>query len=168
MAQNGDQKNIVYLFGAGATHAELINLYPKDFADETFLGNNSLLLSQVSKRVCGNARNAKNISSKIRGLISPAGLSNVELFISLVEKNIKLETDRIAVISRLRTQIEQDITGRLRKFRHKRFYLHKSLLEFHQRNKREKLFGIISLNYDHVLDDAYKSILEPISKSLTA
>ena len=46
MVENTQEK-IVYLFGAGATHSEMINLQ-KDLS-ETFLQKNGLLIGRVSQ-----------------------------------------------------------------------------------------------------------------------
>lgn len=145
---------VVYLFGAGATHAEFMNLYPGKITDGNFLTKNSLLMADVSKRVCEGAKNNGSFPKKIAGLISPAGLSNIELFISLIENN---EVRSEATIEKLKSLMKKDILDRLTKARLKKFYLHKALLEIHQHNNNEELLGVISLNYDRVLDDAYKS-----------
>jgi hypothetical protein len=70
---------VAYLFGAGATHAELVNGHPKA-NDATFLAENGLLMHQVSKRVCEKAKALGKFPKSIEALLSPAGLSNVELF----------------------------------------------------------------------------------------
>jgi len=150
------RKKIVYLFGAGATHAELVNLYPKKVGDANFLDKNDLLIAGVSKRVCRNAKKTRVFSKQIRNLLSPVGLTNIELFISLIEKNV-IRSDEI--IEGLTKRIRRDISDRLTETRLSKFYLHRSLFEFHQKNNREELYGIISLNYDRVVDDAYKDIL---------
>lgn len=86
--------------------------------------------------------------------MSPAGLSNIELFISLIEKNV-INSEKI-IIS-LKESLQEDILSRLTTSRLKRFYLHKALFELHQ-NTSERLLGIVSLNYDHVLGDAHKAL----------
>ena len=156
MAINSEApKKIVYLFGAGATHAELANLYPKRIGDANFLKKNGLLMADVSKRVCEGAKEDGDFSKKIRNLLSPAGLSNIELFISLIEKN-EIKSDDI--VDSLKKRIKKDIEDRLTKARLQKFYLHKALFEIHQRNTREEMLGIISLNYDRVLDEAYENV----------
>jgi hypothetical protein len=105
------QAKIVYLFGAGATHAELVNLYPEKITDPIFLKKNGLLMGDVSKRVCIRAKDEKEYFSKrILKLFSSAGLSNIELFISLIEKN-EIKSDEI--IERLKKLIKKDIMKRL-------------------------------------------------------
>lgn len=149
-------KLVAYLFGAGATHAELANLCAKNITDETFLEKNSLLLANVSKRVCREAKNDREFSKKIHKLLSPSGLSNIELFISLLEKNQIESTAEI--VKSFKRRIKKDILERLRR-RRKDFYLHKALFELHKHNsKDEQLTGVISLNYDGLLDEAYKVV----------
>ena len=70
-------KKIVYLFGAGATHAELLNTYPNQTNEGIFFEKNGLLMAGVSKRVCEVAKKNGVFSKEINGLLSPAGLSNV-------------------------------------------------------------------------------------------
>jgi hypothetical protein len=144
---------VAYLFGAGATHAEIVNLYPQR-NDEIFLKGNGLLMHHVSKRVC-EAAAKEGLFDKRIGLLSPAGLSNIELFISLIENNV-INSEQI--ILRLKRSLRNDILSRLSASRLKQFYLHKALLELHKNTGLEVLLGIISLNYDHVLDEAYETI----------
>ncbi|MGD0206164.1 MAG: hypothetical protein ABSC89_00930 [Verrucomicrobiota bacterium] len=146
---------IVYLFGAGATHAELVNLYPDEIAEGKFWSENGLLMTDVSRRVCEKARNHGLFSTEISPLISSAGLSNIELFISLIKNN---GTDSENTIINLERIIENDISSRLPAQRRRKFYLHKSVLELHKHSTSEQLIGLISLNYDNVLDEAYKAI----------
>jgi hypothetical protein len=71
---------IVYLFGAGATHAEIVELHQAKASDAIFLAERGLLMDAVSKRVCEKARSDGIFPKKVQSLLSPAGLSNVELF----------------------------------------------------------------------------------------
>lgn len=141
---------IVYLLGAGATQAELMELSRNEL-DETFLEENSLLLANVSKRVC--KAGTAYFTTQVRALLSPAGLSNIELFISLIEENHVESAAQI--VSRLKSSLEYDILGRITP-RRRQFYLHRALLEFHRQYDREELCGVISLNYDSLIDDACK------------
>lgn len=145
---------VAYLFGAGATHAELADACKSKMSEGLFLEQNSLLLANVSKRVCQDAKEAGDIPGKVRRLLSPAGLSNIELFISLLQENHVDGAEDIT--KKLLRRLRNDILHRIRP-RKKRFYLHKALLEFHKTHKREMLVGIISLNYDGLLDEAYES-----------
>ncbi|MBZ9569416.1 hypothetical protein KJA16_00655 [Patescibacteria group bacterium] len=148
---------IVYLFGAGATHAEVVNLR-KDLSVK-FLKENGLLINDVSKRVIKEAQGNSRYLKKIKMVSAAEGSLNIELLISLFEKNripdAEYKTDL------LKKLVKDDILDKLTDYRLKRFYLHKALLELHSKIKdKEKLFGIISLNYDHILDEAYKTIFE--------
>jgi hypothetical protein len=146
-------KNIVYLFGAGATHAEILNL--KDSQDTKFLSENSLLISNVSKRVMKKAQSNPVFKKDVQEVTNRSGPVNIELLISLIESNRILDADKKARY--LKKLVQKDITKVLSKWRRK-FWLHKALLEFHSRVKEEKVLGIISLNYDDILDQAYRTI----------
>lgn len=149
------QTKIVYLFGAGATHAEMINLH--EDLSETFLKKNGLLIGHVSQRVIKKFRSFRTHLKDIELVSSPKGSLNIELLISLIENNnIKDADKKIRILKNL---VRKDILNRLTKPRIKRFYLHKALLELHSKIKqKETLVGIISLNYDHVIDEAYKAV----------
>src|SRR5258707_3831165 len=134
---------VVYLCGAGATHAELANICEDRMSDAGFLEKNSLLLASVSKRVCIAAKRDHDFTQRIRSLLSSTGLSNIELFISLLEDNHVPSTSDI--VQKLKARLKKDILGRL-KHRQDRFYLHKALFEFHRTNREEDLTGVISLN----------------------
>ena len=84
---------IAYLFGAGATHAELLALNP-ELVRET----HGLLISDVSARVIQKARaNTKYVKdletvsgttgSQIEKLSRTSGSLNIELLISLIENS---------------------------------------------------------------------------------
>jgi hypothetical protein len=145
-------KKIAYLFGAGATHAEL-TLLEKSFFEE----NNGLLTKDVSARVFEKARRNKNYLKDISMVQSTKGSLNIELFISLIESSkIDRWSDKT---SRLKQLVRKDIERILTASRKKHFYLHKALFELHERRKmkaEEKLIGVISLNYDDVLDQAFR------------
>ncbi len=143
---------VAYLFGAGATHAEVMN--STENADEAFREKYGLLISHVSKRVI------KKVNEKVSWMrdredifASRKGAFNIELLISLFENN--RVPDR--VIRSLKKAVEEDIRGVLSDNRRRKFYLHNALIELHRMiSDREELIGTISLNYDTVLDDAYK------------
>ena len=81
-------------------------------------------MDAVSKRVCEKARYFGMFPPIIQKLLSPAGLSNIELFISLVKNNqVKSE----ATIEGLEKLVKKDIPSRLSKSQRKYFYLHKAL-----------------------------------------
>jgi len=79
------KKKVVYLFGAGATHAEIINF--NKFFDENFTDDNGLLVSNVSKRVMKAAQNINWFNKNKKNFTSAEGSLNIELLISLFEAN---------------------------------------------------------------------------------
>lgn len=156
MIHSPPAKKIVYLLGAGATHAEIVHLHPEDSLTETFLNDSGLLTHHVSKRVFRKANKIKSVNQDIKRLLSLRPLSNIELFISLIGDN-RLRSEDIT--EKLKNLVQQDITNKLTKSRLRRFTLHKSLLELHSRtNNKEELLGFITLNYDDVLDYAWKTV----------
>lgn len=148
-----DRKKIVYLFGAGATHAEIINI--SDDPNTLYRDRNGLLILNVSKRVMKVARRTAWFKKKEDVYVSSQGSLNIELLISLFENN-KIEEK---YISKLKVLVEKDIKKILTNEIIEKFYLHKGLIELHEFIKnKEKLLGFISLNYDNVLDSAYEEI----------
>ena len=148
---------ILYLFGAGATHAELANL-EGDHLEEPFLSKKGLLIEHVSSRIIVKAQ---PFLRSIQMVSAPKGPMNIELFISLIENSRFKRSNEIT--ARLKQLVKSDIEGILTKTKRKRFYLHKALLELHQHPEvagKEKLEGLISLNYDTVLDEAFREIYE--------
>ena len=147
-------KKIVYLIGAGATHAEIYNL--EDAPSENFLQENGLLISNVSKRVMRKAQDVRGFKKNVESVTSPEGSLNIELLISLFASNQIPNSD--SKVNKLKKLVQDDILKRLSMSRKKKFYLHKALLELHNLIvDREHLLGIISLNYDDILDEAYKA-----------
>lgn len=146
---------IVYLLGAGATHAEIMNL--EDNPDVAFKDNNGLLISDVSSRVMIKAQKLNPWFKKYEDVFtSTKGSFNIELLISLFESNQIPDF----IISTLKKRVQEDIKRRLSPSRKKKFYLHRALFELHLLiEERETLLGIISLNYDDVLDEAYEDLL---------
>lgn len=150
------KKKIVYLFGAGATHAELDNLDPSQPEK-----NRGLLMNDVSRRVIKRARLRKRYLDDIAMVSAPKGSPNIELLISMIESS-KID-DWEFKTQYLKKLVRQDIESILTKPRVGRFYLHKALFELHRLNtvrRHEKLLALISLNYDDILDRAYKKVLE--------
>jgi len=148
-----EKKKVVYLFGAGATHAEIINI--TDDPSSTYRYKNGLLISDVSKRIMQAARRYTWFKEKEEVFTSSKGSLNIELLISLFENNPIDEKH----ISALKNLIQKDIKKILIEEVKSKFYLHKALLKLHNKIEiYEELIGIISLNYDDVLDEAYKKI----------
>jgi hypothetical protein len=81
---------------------------------------------------------------------------NIELLISLLE-NSKVH-DWAYKTDLLRQLVKKDIQAILVRSRTRKFHLHNALFELHSQRalKEEKIIGLISLNYDSVLDEAYK------------
>ena len=144
---------IVYLFGAGATHAELHNIDP----DLTDKNNCGLLVSQVSSRVIERARRDPQYLADVEMVSGTAGSLNIELLISLIESS-KIPRWEYKT-KKLKDLVREDIEQILSMSITRRFYLHKALFELHKHPatlREERLTGVISLNYDDVLDTAYK------------
>jgi len=144
---------IVYLFGAGATHAELHNIDP-DLIDKKNCG---LLVSHVSSRVIERARRDPQYLADVEMVSGTAGSLNIELLISLIE-NSKIPGWEYKT-KKLKDLVREDIEQILSMSITRRFYLHKALFELHEHpttQRKERLAGLISLNYDHILDNAYE------------
>jgi hypothetical protein len=144
-------KKIVYLFGAGATHAELANLYPTLVEK-----GRGLLISNVSRRVIEKARSIDKYLKDLETVTATSGSLNIELLISLIEQS-KIHGWEFKT-QKLKDLVREDIESILTESRTDHFYLHKALLEFHRHRMvkpEEKVIGLISLNYDDVLDTAY-------------
>jgi hypothetical protein len=151
-------QKIVYLFGAGATHAEIANLEPNALED-TFLRERGLLIGHVSRRVIGIAQSKAEYLADIQMISGSNAPQNIELLISLIENSRIKESESKSRM--LKTLVREDIEGILTTSVVEKFYLHRALLELHQHKSvkgKEKLLGLISLNYDSVLDNAYETI----------
>jgi hypothetical protein len=147
-------RKIAYLFGAGATHAELLVLDPDLESNEQ-----GLLISDVSKRVMFKASLNADYVKGIEVVSGVAGSLNIELLITLIENSkIPNWSEKTDFLKRL---IRQEIESALPATRTRQFCLHKGLLELHSHAKSqasEELIGLISLNYDSVLDLAYRAV----------
>ncbi|SRR6266446_5019407 len=144
-------KRIAYLFGAGATHAELENVIP-----DLVVEREGLLISDVSARVIEKARQDSSYLRDMETVTATRGSLNIELLISLIENSKINGWERKT--QHLKNLVQKDIEDILTKHR-RRFYLHKALFELHTKEKgmaKERLIGCISLNYDDVLDAAYR------------
>src|SRR5437879_11263328 len=132
-------KKIAYLFGAGATHAELSALDP-DLESK----RQGLLISHVSERVMLKASRKPNYLKDVAMVSGTGGSLNIELLISLIE-NSKIH-DWEYKTRRLKSLVQDDIEKILVKSRTRRFYLHKSLFELHERpatRAKEQLIALI-------------------------
>jgi hypothetical protein len=154
MADLGSKKKIVYLFGAGATHAELDNIDTAQVEK-----GRGLLISDVSRRVIAKARLNSRYLEGIEMVSAPKGAPNIELLISLIESS-KIDDWEFRT-QYLKKLVRHDIERILTKSRIRDFHLHKALLQLHQLKvvkRHEELLALVSLNYDDVLDHAYKSV----------
>jgi hypothetical protein len=146
------KKKVAYLFGAGATHAELINLEPDLLREKQ-----GLLIRDLSSRVIEKARARRGYRKNLETVSATSGSLNIELLISLLE-NSKIH-DWASKTALLKHLVETDIKAILTPSRTRRFYLHRALLQLHTRRairEKEEVIGFISLNYDGVLDHAYR------------
>src|SRR5207244_3308664 len=142
-----EQRKVVYLFGAGATQAELSNIEPDLIREKQ-----GLLIGDVSSRVIEKARRQKRYLANVKMVSGTSGSLNIELLISLLENsrvhNWAYKTEL------LKELVEQDIQGILIQSRMRKFHLHRALFELHSHRGivgQEKVIGLISLNYDAVL-----------------
>jgi hypothetical protein len=71
-----EKKKVAYLFGAGATHAELSALDPNLLEDEE---KNGLLIRHVSSRVIEKARANPNYFRDLETVSDTSGSLNIEL-----------------------------------------------------------------------------------------
>jgi hypothetical protein len=99
---NAKPSKIVYLFGAGATHAELQNIEP-DLVEK----GHGLLVSNVSSRVIAQASRDKKYLKGVSTVSGTSGSLNIELLISLIE-NSKIH-DWEYKTRRLETLVQEDI-----------------------------------------------------------
>jgi hypothetical protein len=147
-------RKIVYLLGAGATHAELTNIEPT--ATEK-VEERGLLMSSVSSRVIEKARRDPEYLKGVEMVSGTSGSLNIELLISLLE-NSKVEGWE-SKSKTLKSLVQDDILSILTPDITAQFYLHKALFELHKHEavkRQEHLLGLISLNYESVLDQAYR------------
>ena len=147
---------VVYLFGAGATQAELQS-FDADVAEKS-----GLLVSQLSTRVIEKARRIKGYLKDVATVSGTSGSLNIELLISLIE-NSKISGWE-SKTRRLKDLVRKDIERVLSVPITRHFFLHKALFELHENptaRRKERLTGLISLNYDDVLDSAYEEYHGP-------
>jgi|ERR1051326_3597579 hypothetical protein len=147
----GRPTRVVYLFGAGATQAELQSV------DADLAEKRGLLVSQLSARVIEKARRNKRYVEGVATVSGTSGSLNIELLISLIE-NSKISGWEFKT-SYLKELVRKDIERVLAASVTRQFFLHKALFELHKNptaRRTERLTGLISLNYDDVLDRAYK------------
>ena len=130
----------MYLFGAGATHAELANIVPRLTSDASLQRKLGLLTSHLSARVMREARSTPGFLDDLGFLepprgpesVEPAtglpGATNIELLISLIENGKIPQWDQKTRL--LKHLVQKDIDARLTSARKKRFYLQEPYLSF--------------------------------------
>jgi len=149
-------KKTVYLFGAGATHAELTSVEP---AASEKVEERGLLMSNVSSRVIEQARRDPEYLKGVEMVSGTSGSLNIELLISLLENSKVADWETKA--KTLKTLVQKDILGVLTPDITARFRLHKALFDLHRQEAariQEHLLGLISLNYEDVLDQAHREL----------
>src|SRR5205814_8937315 len=112
-----EQKKVVYLFAAGATHAELINLEPDLIREK-----HGLLIGDVSSRVIERVRRQKRYLTNVKMVSGTAGSLNIELLISLLESS-KVH-DWAYKTNLLKQLVARDIQAILVRSRTRKFHLH--------------------------------------------
>jgi hypothetical protein len=101
-----EPKKIVYLFGAGATHAELQSLDP-DLIPE----KQGLLINNVSSRVIEKARREKKYTHDVEMVSGTKGSLNIELLISLLENSKIHDWEyRLFADTQARVQLKFELT----------------------------------------------------------
>lgn len=162
MPKRTKPKNVVYLFGAGATQAELnyqscdVNLLMKD--------NEETGLQGVCSRIMRTVRKEKQLQWLYEATKSTSQI-DIEQLITLLEE-LNFERYRKAA-DKLRILYYRDILSNLRKTGIlKKPKLSMSLFELHeneQLKETETLRGIICLNHDYLLEAACDKIHKGIN-----
>lgn len=157
-----EPNKIAYLFGAGATQAELATLNEASAPKASWPG---ILMGDVSRRVIEKASRDPVYLEHLEMVSShasdAAGSLNIELLISLIESSKIVGWE--GKTHHLKELVKEDIQAVLTRSRVQRFWLHKALLELHSHPRtrvKERLIGLISLNYDDVLDRAHKAVFK--------
>jgi hypothetical protein len=163
---NTKPQKIVYLFGAGSTHAE--KLLERKIRGTKLYKDGSikdgLLARDVSKRVIDKLLKDEPKILNDHGItesslkFSPWGAPylDIELFISLLEM---IKTDKSEKEARVvRRYFREDITNNL--FIGEKLIIPRlcsSLIEWHDLDEsKEKLVGFLTLNYDSTLEESFK------------
>lgn len=113
-------------------------------------------MRDVSRRVIERAGADDKYVKDLETVSATSGSPNIELLISLVEQS-KIDGWEYKTQT-LKDLVRRDIESILTRPRTDRFYLHKALFELHRHRSvlpQERVTGLISLNYDDVLDRAY-------------
>lgn len=151
-------KRIVYLFGAGATIAEM-----------AFAGiARGLTLRAVSEMVIKEAMRDPELS-KVLGNIASDDIRDIERYISLLESfRVKKYTDIANIFRKLFCQCIQENLTQNGEFI--KPLLTMALLQMHRVEKikeSEELKGVITINYDNILDRAFNEIYGGVNYGIT-
>lgn len=162
---NSEPPKIVYLLGAGATHAEkqLGCKVKKIDLDKNGEPKKGLLAKHISERVIKKLlKNKKGLQALKEYGITKASLYwgespdiDIELFISLLEAN-KTETteDQARLFRRyFREDICLNLTIEKKELQPR---LCPALIEWHLKDNTENLIGFLSLNYDSIFEKSSK------------
>lgn len=82
-----------------------------------------------------------------------------EEFLKEIFRRLQFGVKRTSKTEILKRLVEKDIKAILTPSRTRRFYLHRALFELHEHRgvrEKEEVVGLISLNYDGILDQAYR------------
>lgn len=114
------------------------------------------MMSNVSSRVIDQARRDPDYLKGVEMVSGTSGSLNIELLISLLENSKVAGWEDKA--KSLKALVQKDILGVLTPDITARFRLHKALFELHRQEvvrSQEHVLGLISLNYEDVLDQAH-------------
>lgn len=158
---------VLYLIGAGATHAEKqLELVIKKASKITASKDGGLLAKHVSERVIERLFGLKTgrrildkyhiTKASLSGVPPPKPWIDIELFISLIEANKTEDTENEARI--LRKYFKEDILKNLSVTVDKQILprLCPALIEWHQHDNSEQIIGFLSLNYDSIFERSLK------------
>lgn len=174
---DSDKKKIVYLFGAGATHAEKVlacKLKGIEVDEDGISSKDGksigLLARHVSKRVVdqllADKRNSKILLDRginrdslyNRGELGKEPYFDIELLISLLEA---IKTEKSARHARiLRRRFRQDILENIKLGKTIEPKLYSALIEWHNYNTKEELIGFLTLNYDSMIEKSFELVEE--------
>src|SRR6266853_6390193 len=107
MPQAEPKKKVVYLLGAGATHAELSNLLPGLTDEEKVQRKFGLLISEVSRRVINRVSHNPGYLKGLELVTGTSGSLNIELLISLIENSEIHQWDQKTRL--LKSLVQEDI-----------------------------------------------------------
>lgn len=144
-------KKVVYFLGAGASQAE------RDHSGKT-KESKDILIEICTAKVIENIKANKPAYNDIINRYKPTGIRNIEQFISLLEStniqtNYKLADECREGFVRYLIENTKDVEP----------ILIMALLQLHEVNNEEELAGIITTNYDSLIDRACKNLNRNVS-----